>query len=37
MLNLLDAAELDSAERVEWRRLYMAKVTDWRSLNGHNR
>jgi hypothetical protein len=33
--NLLDAAELDSAERVEWRRLYTAKVTDWRSLNGH--
>jgi hypothetical protein len=31
--NLLDTAELDAAERVEWRRLYLAKVTDWR--NGH--
>jgi hypothetical protein len=31
--NLLDAAELDSAERTEWGHRYTAKVTDWR--NGH--
>jgi hypothetical protein len=32
--NLLDSAELDSAERTEWGHLYRTKVTDWR--NGHN-